>query len=63
MSLNTSGLGRDYDIIIIVIQVYCPTESENYERHSETITIPPAHIALHCDNRLPIWGQQTADKG
>jgi hypothetical protein len=35
-------------------------ESKGYERHSETITTPPAHIALRCDNRLPIWGQQRA---
>jgi hypothetical protein len=33
-------------------------ESKDYERHSETIiTIPPAHVALRCDNRLPIWEQ------
>jgi hypothetical protein len=32
-------------------------ESKDYERHSETITIPPVHVALRCDNRLPIWGQ------
>jgi hypothetical protein len=29
----------------------------HYERHSETITIPPAHVAPCCDNRLPIWEQ------
>jgi hypothetical protein len=28
-------------------------ESKDYERHSETIIIPPAHVALRCDNRLP----------
>jgi hypothetical protein len=27
-------------------------ESEDYERHSETIVIPPAHVAPCCDNRL-----------
>jgi hypothetical protein len=31
-------------------------ESKDYERHSETIIIPPAHVALRCDNRLPIRG-------
>jgi hypothetical protein len=29
-------------------------ESKDYERHSETIIIPPAHVALRCDNRLPL---------
>jgi hypothetical protein len=32
--------------------------SKDYERHSETIIIPPADVALRCDNRLPIWEQQ-----
>jgi hypothetical protein len=32
-------------------------ESEDYERHSKTITVPPAHVTLPCDNRLPIWDQ------
>jgi hypothetical protein len=27
-------------------------ESKDYERYSETITIPPAHFALCCDNRF-----------
>jgi hypothetical protein len=30
-------------------------ESKDYERHSETIIIPPAHVSLRYDNRLPIW--------
>jgi hypothetical protein len=34
---------------------YCPY---GYERHSETVTIPPGHVALRCDSRLPIWEQQ-----
>jgi hypothetical protein len=33
-------------------------ESEDYERQFETIIIPPVHVTLHCDNRLPIWEQQ-----
>jgi hypothetical protein len=28
-------------------------ESKDYERHSETIAIPPAHLALRYDNRYP----------
>jgi hypothetical protein len=32
-------------------------KSKDYERHSETITIPPAHVALRCDNRLSILEQ------
>jgi hypothetical protein len=24
-------------------------ESKDYERHSETITIPPAHVSPRCD--------------
>jgi hypothetical protein len=44
-------------IIIIITQVYCPMESKDYDRHSEIITILPAHVALRCDNRLPIWEQ------
>jgi hypothetical protein len=35
-------------------------ESKDYERHSEIITIPPAHVALRYDNRLPIWEQERA---
>jgi hypothetical protein len=31
-------------------------DSKDYEKHSETITIPPAHVALRCDNRLPHLG-------
>jgi hypothetical protein len=31
-------------------------ESKDYERHSETITIPPAHVALRCDNRFTHLG-------
>jgi hypothetical protein len=27
-------------------------ESKDYERHSETLTIPPAHVALRCHNRF-----------
>jgi hypothetical protein len=34
-------------VIIIIIQVYCPMESKDYERHSEAITIPPARM-LPC---------------
>jgi hypothetical protein len=49
---NKKGIAKL--IIIIIIQVM---ESKNYERHSETITIPPAHVGLRCDNRLPIWEQ------
>jgi hypothetical protein len=30
-------------------------ESKDYERHSDTIIIPPAHVALRCDNRLPFF--------
>jgi hypothetical protein len=26
--------------------------NHSYERHTETIIIPPAHVALRCDNRL-----------
>jgi hypothetical protein len=32
-------------------------ESKDYERYSETIIIPPVHVGLRCDNRLPIWEQ------
>jgi hypothetical protein len=32
-------------------------ESKDYEKHSDTIIIPPVHVALRCDNRLPIWEQ------
>jgi hypothetical protein len=31
-------------------------ESKDYEGHSETITSPPAHVALRCDIRLPSRG-------
>jgi hypothetical protein len=27
-------------------------------KDSETIIISPAHVALRCDNRLPIWEQE-----
>jgi hypothetical protein len=27
-------------------------ESKDYERRPETITMPPAHVALRCDIRL-----------
>jgi hypothetical protein len=33
-------------------------ESKDYERHSDTNIFSPAHVALRCDNRLPIWEQQ-----
>jgi hypothetical protein len=32
-----------YRTLIIIVQVM---ESKDYERHSETIIIPPAHVAL-----------------
>jgi hypothetical protein len=33
-------------------------KSKDYERHSEIITIPPAHVALRYDNRLLIWSSR-----
>jgi hypothetical protein len=44
-------------IIIIIVQVFVLMESKDYKRHSETIIIPPAHVALRCDHHLPIWEQ------
>jgi hypothetical protein len=38
-------------MIIIIIIIIVLMESKDYERHSETIIIPPAHVALRCDNR------------
>jgi hypothetical protein len=32
-------------IIIIIIKFIVLMESKDYERHSDTITIPPAHVA------------------
>jgi hypothetical protein len=31
-------------------------ESKNYERHTETIIIPPAHVALRCVSRDGLSG-------
>jgi hypothetical protein len=39
-------LKQDLEYIIVLM------ESKDYERRPETITIPPAHVALRCDNRL-----------
>jgi hypothetical protein len=38
-------------------------EFKDYERHSKTITIPPAHVALRGDIRLPIWKQERVTHG
>jgi hypothetical protein len=42
-------------LMIIIFKFIVLMESENYEKHTETITIPSALVALRCDNRLPIW--------
>jgi hypothetical protein len=37
--------------------------SKDYERNSETIIIPPAHVALRCDNRYQsMMGPKTIGK-
>jgi hypothetical protein len=46
-----SAKRRSYRIEMVLM------ESKDYERHFETIIIPPAHVALRCENRLPIWEQ------
>jgi hypothetical protein len=36
-------------ITIIVFKFIVLMESKYYEGHSETIIIPPTHVALRCD--------------